>query len=175
MASAPVRGRACGITTGGRTHRSAPTGETRLTRRELPQGQVATCPCGGIRPGRVWPSFHLDPPCSRRGGPLWPPASDMFIPVPTFRKDRHGGLSLRRTGPHAVIPAKAGIHFRLCLFAFSFGCLCSRAGRIGIEHKNERRILWIPHPDAAQKQGRGRPPGEKSKWIPGNPSLLGRH
>ena len=33
----------------------------------------------------------------------------------------------------AVIPAKAGIHFRLCLFAFSFGCLYSRVGRIGIE------------------------------------------
>ena len=39
-----------------------------------------------------------------------------------------------------VIPAKAGIHFRLCLFASSFGRLYFRAGRIGIERKNERRI-----------------------------------
>lgn len=42
-------------------------------------------------------------------------------------------------------PTKAGgfdgIHFRLCLFTSSFGRLYSRAGRIGIEHKNERRIL----------------------------------
>ena len=31
----------------------------------------------------------------RRGGPPWPPASDMFTPVTTLRGDRHGGLSLR--------------------------------------------------------------------------------
>ena len=60
--------------------------------------------------------------------------------------------------PLAVIPAKAGIHFyAFCLFASSIGRLYARAVRIGIEHKNERRILWIPHPDAAQQRGRGRP------------------
>ena len=42
---------------------------------------------------------------TRRGGPLWPPVSDMSIPVVALRRDkrggielvsdRHGGLSLR--------------------------------------------------------------------------------
>ncbi len=34
---------------------------------------------------------------TRRGGPLWPPVSDMSIPVVALRKDRHGGLSLLQT------------------------------------------------------------------------------
>ena len=39
-------------------------------------------------------------------------------------------------------------------------------GGIELKHKNERRILRIPHPGTSQQQSRGAPPGEKSKWIP---------
>ena len=67
----------------------------------------------------------------------------------------------------AVIPAKAGIHFRLRLFASSFRRLRTRTESTGIECKNKKRILWIPYPDVAQQRGRWPlPSGEKSKWIP---------
>ena len=65
-----------------------------------------------------------------------------------------------------VIPAKAGIHFRLRLFASSFGRLYSRMGRIGIEHKTKDEFSELRIQTPRDNKVVAAPLGEKSKWIP---------
>ena len=65
-----------------------------------------------------------------------------------------------------VIPAKAGIHFRLCLFASSFGRLYSRAGRIGTDTKMKDEFSEFRIQTPCDNKVVAAPPGEKSKWIP---------
>ncbi len=64
-----------------------------------------------------------------------------------------------RCGKTTVIPAKAGIHFRLCLFA-SFWA----GSESGTKTKGKSSGFRIPTP-RNNKLAAARP-GEKSKWIP---------
>ena len=121
--------------------------------------------------------YHASrPPAAQRPGAIdCPRDPGMSFPHPPltglFKNPRGGSdaCASARFRVLAVIPAKAGIHFRLCLFASSLGRLYSRTGKSGIEH--ERRILRIPHPDAGQQQIVAAPPDKKSKWIPASAGM----
>ena len=83
------------------------------------------------------PDLHTPSKDHSRGGPPWPPVGHIHPDT----GHRHGGLSLQGGVVLFVVPAKAGIHYRLRLFAYSFGRFRSRAGSIGIEHKRKTNSL----------------------------------